>query len=210
MIYSRNLELLSRSYPDVIENIIAFTPKNVDNYIMDTELVAYDIQNEKILPFQTLCHRSRKHITKEDLENKVAMFAFDLLYLNDEPLINKALHERRTILKNTFEIVHGQLYFAQYADISDFDALEKFLQQSIKDGCEGLMVKTLKVNAIYEASKRSLNWLKLKKDYLDDLGDSLDLVLVGADYGTGKRTGQFSSFLLGCYNEKSGKYQNNL
>ena len=51
LIYSRNLELLSRSYPDVIENIIAFTPPHIENYIMDSELVAYDIEKEKILPF---------------------------------------------------------------------------------------------------------------------------------------------------------------
>ncbi len=69
------------------------------------------------------------------------------------------------------------------------------------------MVKTLTVNSSYEPSKRSFNWLKLKKDYLDDLGDSMDLVLVGADYGTGKRTGWFSSFLLACYNEDTERFQ---
>lgn len=92
--------------------------------------------------------------------------------------------------------------FAKSADTNNFEDLEKFLDQSIKDCCEGLMVKTLTVNSTYEPSRRSFNWLKLKKDYLDTgLGDSVDLCVVGADYGCGKRTGWFSSFLLACWNE---------
>jgi DNA ligase-1 len=92
--------------------------------------------------------------------------------------------------------------FAKGKDTSNFEDLEAFLDQSVKDCCEGLMVKTINFNSTYEPSKRSFNWLKLKKDYINNgLGDTIDLVVVGADHGQGKRTGWFSSFLLAAWNE---------
>lgn len=141
-------------------------------------------------------------MTTTDLQTVVCLHVFDLLYLNGESLLKKNFIDRRTLLHDKLKERKDRFYHAVYQDAESFEEIESFLADSIKDCCEGLMVKTLDVNATYEPAKRSFNWLKLKKDYLDtEMGDSLDLVVVGADYGVGKRTGYFGSFLLACYNE---------
>lgn len=204
-IYSRNLENMTVAYPDVTNFLKEYIPSldtGVQDFILDAELVAYDAVNEKILPFQLLTQRSRKNVTTTDLETVVCLHAFDLLYLNGESLLKKDFIDRRTLLHDNMKAVKGKFYHAVYQDAESFEEIEAFLNDSIKDCCEGLMIKTLNHNATYEPAKRSFNWLKLKKDYLDtEMGDSLDLVVVGADFGVGKRTGFFGSFLLACWNE---------
>lgn len=210
MIFSRNLENMTVAYPDVTEIIreLSEVCPNIENFILDSELTAYDQENDKILSFQTLAGRSRKHVNEKDLQNKVAIQAFDLLYLNGQSLLQETFQKRRTTLHDEFKVVKGKFMFAHGKDTSNFEDLETFLDESIKDCCEGLMVKTLNVNATYEPSKRSFNWLKLKKDYLNQgMSDTVDLVVIGADHGQGKRTGWFSSFLVACWNEDIEVFQ---
>jgi DNA ligase-1 len=117
-------------------------------------------------------------------------------------MLPETLEHRRDTLRTAFGELSGKFMFAKGTDTSNFEDLEAYLEQSIKDRCEGLMVKTLNVNSAYLPSQRSFNWLKLKKDYLDtSLGDSVDLCVVGADHGSGKRAGWFGSFLLASWND---------
>lgn len=207
-VFSRNSEDMSRKYPDLTEQLPHCIKENTKSFVLDAEAVAIDKDTGKLMPFQELSRRKRKDVKIEDIQVRVCLFAFDLLYLNGEPLLRKPLAERRQLLREHFQPVDGEFNFAKSSDSETTDEIQAFLEESVKDGCEGLMVKMLEGDASnYEPSRRSVNWLKLKKDYLAGVGDSLDLIVVGGYYGKGKRTNVYGAFLLACYDTEAEEYQ---
>ncbi|TNY17412.1 DNA ligase [Rhodotorula diobovata] len=207
-VFSRNSEDMTVKYPEFVTQLPRAIKPHTKSFVIDAEAVAWDTEERRLLEFQKLSTRKRKDVKAEDIKVKVHLFAFDLLYLNGEALLEKNLRERRALLREHLQAVDGEFAFAQSEDASTVDEIQAFLDRSIKDGCEGLMVKMLEgEGASYEPSRRSIHWLKLKKDYLQGVGDSFDLVVIGGDYGKGKRTNVYGAFHLACYDPDSGTYQ---
>ena len=162
-IFSRNLENMTQTYPDALKYLEEKVQDDIENFIIDWEIVPFDVIKKKILPFQMLTTRSRKNVAIEDVEIQVCLFLFDILYLNNQnDIIKKTFKERREIMHSTFAEDEGRLMFAKSKDAEKFEEIEEFLANSINDSWEGLMVKTLEEKSEYHPSKRSFNWLKLK------------------------------------------------
>ncbi|KAF9085425.1 hypothetical protein BGX23_009674 [Mortierella sp. AD031] len=207
-IYSRNSENMSTKYPDVMERLGKFAKAKTTSFVLDCEAVAWDREQKCILPFQVLSTRKRKDVKEEDIKVQVCIFTFDLLYLNGESLLREPLAKRRELLLEHFNEIDGEFAFAKSMNSTQIEDIQIFLDQSVADNCEGLMVKTMNgAEATYEPSKRSRNWLKVKKDYLSGVGDSIDLVVIGAYVGRGKRTGVYGGYLLACYDPDREVYQ---
>jgi DNA ligase 1 len=203
-IFSRNSEDLSKKYPDILEKLNTWIKPDTTSFVLDCETVAWDPVNKKVLPFQQLMTRKRKDVKTSEVTVKVCVYAFDMLFYNGQPLVKKSFRERRELLHEAFAPVEGEFAFAQYGDATEVDEIQTLLDDSVKASCEGLMVKMLDTEESgYEPSKRSRNWLKVKKDYLSGIGDSLDLVVLGAYHGKGKRTSWYGAFLLAAYNPET-------
>ncbi|KAK7404796.1 hypothetical protein VNO78_05755 [Psophocarpus tetragonolobus] len=206
-VYSRNAERSTEKFPDVVATVSRLKKATVSSFVLDCEIVAYDRKTQKISSFQMLSTRARKKVELADIKVNVCVYAFDLLYLNGQALLQENLRVRREHLYASFEEESGFFQFATSITSNDVEEIQRFLDQAVGASCEGLIIKTLNEDATYEPAKRSRNWLKLKKDYMENIGDSLDLVPIAAFHGRGKRTGVYGAFLLACYDNDNEEFQ---
>uniref|UniRef100_A0A383WI45 DNA ligase n=1 Tax=Tetradesmus obliquus TaxID=3088 RepID=A0A383WI45_TETOB len=204
-IYSRNAEDMTPRYPDILARLPSWLAPGTDSIVIDGEAVAWDPEKAKILPFQVLSTRARKEVALADVKVQVCVYAFDCLYHNGASLLHEPLTKRRQLLHDSLVEVPGQLAQATTKISNDVEELEAFLNEAVDASTEGLIVKTL--GDTYEPSRRSSHWLKLKKDYLAGVGDTFDVVPIGAFYGRGKRAGVFGAYLLAVYDDENEAYQ---
>ena len=197
VLFSRSLENISSYYPDIIEKI----PKTIqaDKVILEAEAVAINENTGEFLPFQELMHRRRKYkIEKAVSKYPITVNFFDVLYYNGKSCLELGYDERRNLL----EKIVKEDDFAKHVPMSivtNESEIEEALENSINSGCEGLMLKML--DKPYQAGSRGNFWLKLKREYRNELGDSLDLVVIGAFFGKGRRTGRYGTLLLATYDD---------
>jgi len=199
VLFSRRLENITQYYPDIVERI--GKTLNVNEGVFEAEIVPINENTGEFLPFQELMHRRRKYkLDKAVSQYPITVNFFDVLYYDKKDCLNLEYSERRKILE---QIVHEDNFskLVPMLFVKNENEVEDFLENSINAGCEGLMLKT--PSAPYRAGMRGSNWLKLKREYRNELGDSLDLIVIGAYFGRGRRTGLYGTLLLATYNPEN-------
>ncbi|CAN4079927.1 unnamed protein product [Withania somnifera] len=222
-VFSRNGDETTSRFPDLVNIITESCGSRGATFILDAEVVAIDRKNgSKLMSFQELSSRERGSkdsvIALDKIKVEICIFVFDIMFANGEQLLNLPLRQRRKYLKDLFG--DGKVGYFEYATeitVENSDAcaddeatlarMNSFLTDALHSSCEGIMVKSLDVDAGYTPSKRSDAWLKVKRDYVEGLSDSLDLVPIGAWYGNGRKAGWYSPFLMACYNPDTEEFQ---
>ena len=202
ILFSRRLENITQYYPDIVENI--GKSLNVHEGIFEAEIVPINENTGEFLPFQELMHRRRKYKLEQAISQyPITVNFFDVLYYDKKDCLNLEYSERRKILE---QIIHEDNFskLVPMLFVKNENEIEDFLENSINAGCEGLMLKT--PSAPYRAGTRGSNWLKLKREYRNELGDSFDLIVIGAYFGRGRRTGLYGTLLLATYNPEKDNF----
>jgi len=218
-VFSRSCENVTFKFTSAMAHAADWLPSSTSSLIFEAEAVAFDRENERLLPFAMIARRPRKAPTPkaakaaaakaaasgappESALSAICLFAFDLLSLNGHSALALPFVERRRWLHAALLSTAGYVQFAAGVDTADPSAVPALMEAALAAGCEGLMIKSLDVAAsAYEPGFRSVRNFKLKRDYLDGQVDTFDLVPVGAYMGKGKRAGRFGAFLLACVAE---------
>ncbi|XP_070569622.1 DNA ligase 4-like [Ptychodera flava] len=166
--------------------------RDIKRCILDGEMVAYNPEAEC---FMTKGENLDIKALKEDETLQTCFCVFDCLLFNDKNLANYPLHERLQYLQRVFDPVPGRLYLVPRKDASTREDVIQALNDAIERREEGIVIK--QPTAPYKPDKRKgSGWLKVKPEYVNDLMDELDLLIVGAYYGQGSRRQMVSQFLL--------------
>lgn len=200
-LFTRNLEDVTEMFPEIVESAKSIP---VESFILDSEVLGWDYSRNKFLSYQETMQRRRKYSVREKRESiPVKAFAFDILYIDQKSLVLTDTKERVEILGREFKSVKESIEIAESKVVSTLEELREYFDKSVGQGLEGIIVK--KFNGGYRAGVRNYEWIKIKKSIDKELVDTVDMVIVGFDYGSGRRSDLgIGAIWCGILNEKSG------
>jgi DNA ligase 1 len=205
VLFSRRLENISDQYPDALDLIKEKIA--VQEAIFEAECVAMDLETGDMRPFQELMHRRRKYGVEAAVRDyPISLFAFDVLYVDGQDLTKEPFPQRRKILEKIIAQAN-RIKPATQKLVKTPKELEDFFEEAIAEGCEGLMCKSISKDSVYQAGNRGWLWIKYKRDYKSEMKDTVDLVVVGAFHGRGKRVGTYGALLLATYNDTNDTFE---
>lgn len=196
-LFTRRLENVTLQFPDVVKLVNAHV--NAETFILDAEAVGIDVRRGKFLPFQQISQRIRRKYDIEPMakEFPVQVQVFDILYLDGKDLIKTPFKERRALLEKIITRTPGITPITNIITNNEAKAQE-FYAASLNAGNEGIMMK--KLDAPYRPGARVGYMIKLKSTM-----ETLDLVIIGAEWGEGKRSAWLSSYIIACRDEETGE-----
>jgi len=203
-LFSRHLENITGQFPEIVEGLR--TAVQQGGAIVEGEAVPVDPNTGEFLPFQEVSRRRGRKTEVERMakEFPVTLFAFDCLLRGDEDLTARPYTERRKALEAALS-PNGGTRHSTVRVTDDVKEAEAFFDEALQAGCEGLMAKGL--NSTYEAGARGFQWIKFKKEYSAAMSDTIDLVVVGAFAGRGKRAGSYGALLMAAYDDQADVFR---
>jgi len=203
-LFSRHLENITGQFPEIVNGLLLAARDG--GSIVEGEAVPVDPNTGEFLPFQEVSRRRGRKTEVERMakEFPVTLFAFDCLLRGDEDLTARPYTERRKALETVLKTNDGVRY-STVRVTDDLKQAEEFFDEALRAGCEGLMAKAL--DSTYEAGARGFQWIKFKKEYSAALSDTIDLVIVGAFAGRGKRAGTYGALLMAAYDDQADVFR---
>ena len=170
--------------------------EGVENIILDGEMITWDPEEDAMVPFGTLKTAALDLSKNMHSKGHRPLYrVFDLLYLNGQALTSYTLRDRRKALERSVYTIHRRLEIHTYVEAKSYLEVDPLLRKVVQEASEGLVLKNPR--SPYRLNERNDDWMKVKPEYMTEYGESLDCLIIGGYYGSGRRGGTLSSFLCG-------------
>ena len=205
-LFSRRLEQISAQFPELIDEVPRALRRRPA--IVEGECVPVDPETDELRPFQEVSRRRGRKYDLERLQEEVPvrLFLFDVLLEGATTTVDDPFPARRKLLEELIRDT-DRVRLAQQKIVSSLPEAERFFEEAITAGCEGIMAKSLAQGSTYRAGARGFWWIKYKREYTHALADSIDGVVIGAFYGHGRRGGRYGALLLAVYDPEKDRFE---